>query len=171
MSLGEWTLPRRIRNRNLKWVAIRASAFALFFLWLDLVSGFGLGVVLGLVLFLVPAATAVAYFVSWKSDVLEVRIDGISIEGFRTKRSLLWSDIDRFTICEPAHRSLMMLTFRSWADQAAVVLCDGSTIKLRAVQPWHGFTIIGNVAVGSTTDIDHLIGRLNRLRERDGSPR
>ncbi len=170
MTLGDWALPQRIRNRNLRWVTILASAIALFFLWLDLVSSFGLGVVLGLALFVVPATVAIVYFISWKYDVLEVRRDGISIEGFRGSRSIPWSEIDRFEIRGSARRSLMMLTFRPWADQAKVVLGNGSVVRIRAVQPWRGFTMFGKIAVGSRTHTDDVVAWLNRLQSRAGSP-
>jgi hypothetical protein len=171
LTLGDWALPKRIRNRNLLHVAIRVAVIALIFLVLDVVSGFGLGVALGALLFIVPAAIAASYFVSWKCDVLDVRTDGISIEGLRSSRSLPWSEIERFEIREPARRTLTMQTFRPWADQATVLLRDGSVLRIRAVQPWRGYTILGEIAVGSRTDTDDLVRWLNNLHARAGSPR
>jgi hypothetical protein len=60
-----------------------------------------------------------------------------------------------------------MLAFAWWIDQAKVVLKNGSSLRLRAIEPWHGFTALTYFSIQRVTDADRTVEALNaRLRER-----
>jgi hypothetical protein len=80
-------------------------------------------------------------------------------------RTLVWDDIQRFEIRSPTLRTPFMLAFRWWADQAHVVLRDGTKHRIRAIEPWHGFTVLTYFSISSWTKADMNVETLEELRQ------
>jgi hypothetical protein len=109
------------------------------------------------------AMASAFYFLSWRHADLEVTREGVAVGGVFRQHSLTWGQIVRFEIREPARRTLFMLAFHWWADQATVRLVDGSRLRVRALEPWHGFTAISYFAITRHTKSDEAVDRLNDL--------
>lgn len=146
-----------IRNRNFLKKSVYYLTLAVAMLALNIVSSFGLrwlGVV-ALVWFLAVSAWS---FVRWRCTTLELGLDGIWIGGVFRSSLVPWGNISDFQIREPARRTPLMVSLYWWADQARVVLRDGTKRRLRAVQPYHGQMTISYFA---ETDADRIVADLN----------
>lgn len=164
------TIPATIRNANflkngLVWLGLAAIA-----LIANVASAFSAGWV-GLVLLVIPAVVATACLALWRTYELAISKHGVRIGRPLKDLVLGWPDILRFEIREPARRTPFMLNFRPWADQARVVLADGTTHRVRAVQPWHGFTALTFFSITGPTAADAVVDTLNHLRDSDALAR
>jgi hypothetical protein len=116
-------------------------------------------------LLLLAGATATAfYYLSWRRADLLVSRGGVELGGMFRRHSFTWVKIDHFAIREPSRRTPLMLTFRPWADQAELTLVAGSTLRVRALQPWHGVTAFIYFTISRPTKQDHIVKWLNELR-------
>ena len=124
---------------------------------------------------LVPFAAAlivsVFYLVSWWRATLTATPDGVVIGGIYGQRSIRWDEVARFEIREPHKRTPFMLAFAWWIDQAKVVLSDGRSARIRAVEPWHGFTALTYLTIQRHTEADETVKWLNEIRASHGSSR
>jgi hypothetical protein len=169
-SAGGLPLRRPLRNANLSKIGVLSLAVGAFLLVANVLSGFGLGW-FGIGLLSVFALVGAVYMASWWRATVEVEDDGIRVGGLMRDRFVPWNEIDCFEIRAPHCRTPFMLAFGWWLDQAVARLSDGSVLKLRAIQPWHGFTVLTYFSVSSWTDADDVVETLNRLcqegRDRD----
>jgi hypothetical protein len=106
------------------------------------------------------------YLLSWRRATLTASADGVVIGGIYRRRYLRWDQIARFEIREPHKRTPFMLAFAWWIDQAKVVLRDGSSARIRAIEPWHGFTDVTYFSIRKHTDADETVKWLNAERTR-----
>jgi hypothetical protein len=159
-SAADFDVPATFRNRNFAKNAAALAALALFFLWLNDASSWRLEG-FGVALVVVPGGLAVFEGVSWWLARLRVEWDVVSVGGVFVRRRLRWQGIESFSIMEPADRTPFMLNFGCWRDQARVNLTDGSSHRVRAVQPFHGFTVVTFFAVSGETDADRVVDALN----------
>jgi hypothetical protein len=123
------------------------------------------GRLIGLLLFLVSAALTAYFVLSWRRVDLRVASDHIEIGGLLQSHSLSWNDIRRFEILPPPRRRPFLVMFRPWTLQAHVTLRDGSTRRVRAIDPRGVFTPLtwfGMIAPGQA---DAVVEWLNQLVE------
>jgi len=97
---------------------------------------------------------------------LVVSEDGLTLGGVRRSRQLGWDDIARFEILDPGGRTPFMLAFAPWRDQAQAVLHDGTRVRLRAIEPWHGFTALTYFAIQRGSKADQTVESLNDVLAR-----
>lgn len=113
----------------------------------------------------VPFAAAlilsVYYLASWRRATFTASPGGVVIGGIHSQRHIRWDEIARFEIRDPHKRTPFMLAFAWWIDQAKVVLRDGSSARIRAVEPWHGFTALTYFSIGRHTEADEAVKWLN----------
>jgi hypothetical protein len=93
----------------------------------------------------------------------------LTLGGVRRSRHIGWDDISRFQIRDPQRRTPFMLAFAPWRDQAQAVLLDGTPVRLRAIEPWHGFTALTYFPVGRVTNADRTVESLNAVLARRNS--
>jgi hypothetical protein len=158
-------LPARFRNANFArasfdW-AIPAVLFLVPLLFVPLAYKWFFGAV-----FVVTAALSVYYFAARQRVDLVISEDGLKLGGIRRSRQIDWDDIARFVIRSPQRRTPLMLAFAPWRDQAQVVLLDGTTVRLRAIEPWHGFTAMTYLGVQRVTNADRTVESLNAVLTR-----
>jgi hypothetical protein len=101
--------------------------------------------------------------VSWRRVTVRCEDSGITVSGITRSRFVPWRAIDHFEIRPPHRRTPFMLSFTWWLDQAAVVLRDGERIRLRAIQPRHGWTVLTYFRIIRRTPADEIVDRLNWL--------
>ncbi len=157
------TLPRRLHNSNFLRAVFEWAIVAAFF-WVATVSAADQTKWLPAALAAAATFVVVVYAISWAWADLLVSEDGVRVGGVFRRRSLRWDEIGSFAIREPWKRTPFMLSFAWWIDQARVTLVDGSRIRVRAVEPWHGFTVWTFVAIQRRTAADETVSWLNRLR-------
>ena len=117
-------------------------------------------------MFVVTSGLSVYYLLARQRVDLVVSQEGLSLGGVRRSRQIGWDEVARFQILDPRRRTPFMLAFAPWRDQAQAVLLDGSTVRLRAIEPWHGFTALTYLAVQRVTDADRTVESLNALLAR-----
>jgi hypothetical protein len=121
------------------------------------------GRLIGLLLFVVSASLTAYFVLSWRRVDLQVTSDHIEIGGVFQSRSLSWNDIRRFDILPPARRRPFLVTFRPWKLQAHVTLRDGSTRRVRAIDPRGIFTPLtwfGMIAPGHADEVVEWLDQL-----------
>jgi hypothetical protein len=118
------------------------------------------GIVWALALILVGVGAL--YLASWRRVTLDVLRDGVRLGGVVRARVVRWADIGRFDIRGPGQRTPFMVAFIPWADEARIVLRNGSVRRIRPVQPWHGFTALTYASIRGGTSSDDVVAELNR---------
>jgi len=161
-------LPTRFRNPNFArasfdW-AIPALLFLVPLLFVPLAYKWFFGAV-----FIVTSALSVYYFVARQRVDLVVAEEGLTIGGVRRTRQIAWDDVARFQIRDPRRRTPFMLSFAPWRDQAQAVLRDGTSVRLRAIEPWHGFPALTYVGVRRVSNADRTVESLNAVLARRSS--
>src|SRR5207245_2917548 len=106
---------------------------------------------------------SVYYFLAARRVDLVVSDEGLVLGGVLRARSLAWDEITRFEILDPSRRTPFRYAFAPWVDQARAVLHDGHAVRLRAVEPWHGFTVLSYIAALRYTAADRTVDALNAL--------
>jgi Bacterial PH domain len=85
---------------------------------------------------------AAAHVASWYRVVIEAREGGVRVRNLFRDGFIAWDEIDRFSIKAPARRTPLHLAFSPSADVARVRRLDGTSRRIRALKPWHGFTTL-----------------------------
>jgi hypothetical protein len=159
---ADFELPVTFRNWNFAKSAVVYAVLSGALLWLNLVSSWGLEW-LGIALLAATIASTVYFAASWFMAVLYVDFDGVRL-GDLTKRTCIgWDDIEAFSIMDPAGRTPFMLNFWPWRDQAHLVLTSGESMRVRAIEPRHGFTVLTLVMIRGVTGADQTVEWLNRF--------
>ena len=151
-----------IRNANFRRAFLGEAAVFTLLVAFNVATGFRLGE-LGIGVLVFVGGPAIYHLVSWRRATLEVGVDGIVLSDLWVRRRLDWPEIESFGIRAPGRRSLLMLLAAPCADQARVLLRDGSRARIRAVQPYHGGAAPSLFQVRGMTDSDRLVDRLNQL--------
>jgi hypothetical protein len=157
-SITSWPV---VRNANLLAGAICWSVVGLLWVLVDVVSSLGLGA-LGVALPIVSLGFASFWLVSWGRATLKVDREGVTITDIGSERRFTWVEIARFEILDWSHRTrLRVRFFFPRADQARVILKDGSGVRIRAVQPYHTWAIY---TMWRSSNADRVVGRLNEFQ-------
>ena len=92
------------------------------------------------------------YFATcWLRTVLYVDFDGVRLRDLTKQTWIGWDDIEAFSINDPADRTPFMLNFWPWRDQAQLLLTSGESMRVRAIEPRHGFTVLTLVMIRGVT--------------------
>jgi hypothetical protein len=121
---------------------------------------------LGVGLLAVFAVCALVQAASWWMVTLRLEWDTIVVGGLFVRRRLRWCEIESFSIRAPHNRTRFMLTFRWWGDQARLRRTSGGSLRIRAIQPRHGFTGLTYYRVRGDTHADRIVAALNELLRR-----
>jgi hypothetical protein len=159
------SLPTRFQNPNFARASFEWAVPAALFLFPLLFVPFAYKWFFGPV-FLVTAGLSVYYFVARQRVDLVVSEDGLMLGGVRRHRRITWDEVARFEILDPRRRTPFMLAFAPWRDQAQAVVLDGRRVRLRAIEPWHGFTALTYLAVQRVNDADRTVESLNEILTR-----
>ena len=90
----------------------------------------------------------------------------MTLGGIRRPRHISWDEIAKFQILDPQWRTPFIFAMTPWRDQAQAVLLDGRIVRLRAIEPWHGFTALSLLAARRGTNADRTVESLNSLLAR-----
>lgn len=155
-------LPQQFRNWNflrtgLVWLFLMALV-----LWATRAARDG-SQWLGVVLVAGTAIVGACYVLSWWLADLVVFDRGVRVGHLLGTRFVSWEQVDRFEIRDPQRRTPFMLAFYWWADRARLRLRDGTTLRLRAIEPWHGFTGLTYLSISGPTDADEAVAWLNEV--------
>jgi Bacterial PH domain len=126
--------PRRFRNPNFLRAGLEWLLPAAVFLFV-VVAAPATAKWLPAVPFAAALTLSVFYIVSWWRATLAASPEGVVIGGIYGQRHIRWDEIARFEIRDPHKRTPFMLSFAWWIDQAKVVLRDGRSARIRAVEP------------------------------------
>jgi hypothetical protein len=159
---SDFELPVTFRNWNFAKSAVAYAVLALLLLWLNSVSAWGLEW-LGIGLLGVAVAAMLFFAASWLLATLRVEFDSIRVGGLTTRSRFAWDEIESFSIMRPEDRTPFMLNFWPWRDQARLVLRNGDSRRVRAIEPRHGFTAVTIFRVQGQTDADQKVEWLNRF--------
>lgn len=160
----DFEVPVTFRNWNFGKSTLMFALLAGLLAWMNVVSSWRLEW-LGIGL-LVAAVVGTLYFAaSWWWATLSVDHDRVRVGGVVRRVTCEWGEIERFTIMRPDDRSPFMLAFWWWRDQARLVVRDGSSRRVRAIEPRHGFTVLTYVQIKDETDADQKVAWLNQLVE------
>jgi hypothetical protein len=155
-------LPARFRNANSTRACFQWSILALLFLvpllFVPLVYKWFFGA-----LFVVTGAFSVYYFVARQHVDLVVSEDGLTLGGVRRSRQIGWGEIAKFQIWIRSVELRSCSRSPHGGIRGQAVLLDGSTIRLRAIEPWHGFTALTYLAVRRLTSADRTVQSLDTL--------
>ena len=163
MSVLNPRLPARVQNRTFAKLGVQGTVVTTVLL-LTLIPVHGYFLLFDTLLGLASAAATVFYIASWHQADLRVSHTGVMIGGIFNRRAIPWRAIERFEIRGPVRRTPLVLAFRWWTDQAVVVLTGGSTVRVRALEPWHGFTALSYITTPAPPKPDETIDWLNELR-------
>jgi hypothetical protein len=111
---------------------------------------------------------SVYYLVSWRRATLTASPEGVVVGGIYGQWHIRWDEIARFEIRDPHKRTPFVLSFAWWIDEAQVVLRDGRSVRIRAVEPWHGFTALTYFTIRRHTEADEAVKWLNEARASHG---
>jgi hypothetical protein len=153
-----------VRNINLVKDALIAGGLAGLCTYAALVSNFVPLAAVAVALW----AIAIVQALSWYSADLRTGTGGVVVGGLIRRRNYGWTDIDRFTILSPDHRGFLV---QLWPpiDRARLHLNDGTTVVIRALQPYHGYTIWNYFQLGGRVDADEIVDQLNKCAARNGN--
>lgn len=162
---GRLRLGVPIRNPNylklaISWFVVGAAALAV-----NVVSSFHLEE-LGVFILGGPLLLGAFELLKWQRVTLRPDPTGVTEHRLLIRRTIAWSEIDRFEISEPGERTPLMLSFAWWADRCAVRRVDGRRHSIPAVQPYHGFTILTVLNLRRWTSADAIVDELNAMVER-----
>jgi hypothetical protein len=155
-------VPVTFRNWNFAKNAVVYAVCSGALLWLNVVSSWGLQW-LGIGLLAAAAASTAFFTASWYVAVLRVDCDHVYLGGLTKRMRIAWDDIDAFSIMAPADRTPFMIVFGPWRGQAHLLLRNGQSHRVRAVEPRYGFTSLTFVNVREVTDADRKVQWLNRF--------
>jgi hypothetical protein len=113
----------------------------------------------GVVVQVVLTVWAIALFVLWRRATLRVDSELVRVGGPVREQEVPWSDVSSFSIRDPVERTLFVWMLRPAQTYGRLNLRDGSSIRLRAVQPWPG-----NWTYDRPEGADRLIDALNAYR-------
>jgi hypothetical protein len=161
-------LPARVQNRTFAKLGAQGVVVSTVLL-LTLIPVHGYFLLFDALLGLTSAAVTVFFIASWHQADLRVSHTGVMIGGIFNRRAIPWRSIERFEIRGPVRRTPLVLAFRWWTDQALVVLIGGSTLRVRALEPWHGFTALSYITTPRKSLPDETIDWLNEIRQQSVS--
>lgn len=161
-ELGKVRLGVPIRNPNylklaISWFVVGAAALAV-----NAISSFRLRE-LGVFILAGPLLLSAFELLKWQRVTLGPDSTGVTEHRLLTRRTIAWSEIDRFEISDPVDRTPLMLSFAWWADRCAVRLVGGRRHSIPAVQPYHGFTILSVLNLRRWTSADVIVDELNAM--------
>jgi hypothetical protein len=128
-------ISKTIRNGNYLRTGCIATALAIAMLWLNIVSSWGLEW-LGVALQVVLTGWAILALTLWRRATLRVDEEAVRVGGLRRERVVPFAEVASLSIRAPVERTLLVWMFARWKTQARLDLQDGSSLRIRAIQPW-----------------------------------
>jgi hypothetical protein len=128
-------LSRTVRNGNYPRTGCAVALLAIAALWINLVSSWGLEW-LGVAVQVILTAWAVALFVLWRRATLQVDDASVQVGGFMHTTVIPWAEVSSFCIRDPEDRTLFVWVFAPRKTQGRLILRDGTSLRIRAIEPW-----------------------------------